>query len=76
MIYIKKSVSTLGGKVSLVLRLCADAQSPHRGGEYFANNLRCWAHLNQASPHLRCTALRLCAHAQSSQAYAWCPHLG
>ena len=44
---------------------------PVRGGEYFgtslrwcphrrhfANNLRCWAHLHQASPHLRCTVLR------------------
>ena len=29
---------------------------PHR--RYFANNLRCWAHLNQASAHLRCTVLR------------------
>ena len=45
MIYIKKSVSTLGGKASL--RWC-----PHR--RHFANNLRCWAHLHQANatPHL------------------------
>ena len=80
-----------------VLRHHAYAWCSHR--RYFANNLRCWAYhlipvqnsvlrhqltlvsspsvLRQqltllGSPRV----LRLCAHAQSPQAYAWCPQRG
>ena len=51
-----------------------------RDGEYFTNNLRCWAHLHsilRPNPRripVQNSALQLCADAQSPQAHAQSPH--